>query len=89
MVGVPQNLDNALITWAKSEADHKVATAKVLAKETASFNIRVLTIVLGPFNTIIGDVLILGKSPVPDDYEGSVAEQMKRVLRSRGFLLGD
>ncbi|KAI9742145.1 MAG: hypothetical protein M1818_004045 [Claussenomyces sp. TS43310] len=55
---------------------------KVLAKEVAPFNIRALTIVLGTFNTNMGNAAVLSKNPLPDDYKGSVAEQMIHVLSS-------
>lgn len=49
---------------------------KVLAKEVAQFNIRVLTVVLGTFNTDFGNNAVFSKDPRPDDYKGSLAEQM-------------
>lgn len=55
---------------------------KVLAKEVASFNIRALTVVLGTFNTNMGNAAVLGKNPLPDDYKGSVAEQMIQFISS-------
>jgi hypothetical protein len=55
---------------------------KVLAKEVAAFNIRVLTVILGTFNTNFGHSAVFPKVSLPDDYKGSVAEQMLRVLSS-------
>ncbi|MCJ1401321.1 hypothetical protein MMC11_004533 [Xylographa trunciseda] len=55
---------------------------KVLAKEVAPFNIRALTVGLGAFNTNMTSVVGFGKNPVPDDYRGSVTEQMILVLKS-------
>jgi len=52
------------------------ALSKVLAKEVAAFNIRVLTIGLGTFNTNFGNAAKAGTAPVPDDYKGSMAEKM-------------
>ncbi|OTB07088.1 hypothetical protein M426DRAFT_54425 [Hypoxylon sp. CI-4A] len=59
--------------------------SKVLAKEVAPFNIRTLTVTLGTFNTSFGDATVLGKTPLPDDYKGSVAEQMMQILSSGEF----
>ncbi|KAK2731569.1 hypothetical protein FQN55_004642 [Onygenales sp. PD_40] len=54
--------------------------SKVLAKEVAPFNIRVLTVVLGTFNTNMPNAVVLGKTPLPEDYKGSVSEQMLQFL---------
>ena len=59
--------------------------AKVLAKEVAPFNVRVLTVVLGTFNTSMGSAFIMGKNPLPDDYKGSVADQTMQFLASGKF----
>ena len=60
--------------------------AKVLAKEVAPFNIRVLTVYLGTFNTNMGNATIVGKNPLPDDYKGSVADQTIRYMESGKFV---
>ncbi|KAI1173814.1 NAD(P)-binding protein [Nemania sp. FL0916] len=52
------------------------ALTKVLAKEVASFNIRVLTVLLGGFNTNMPNAYIFGKAPVPEEYKGTVAAQI-------------
>ncbi|KAI0151585.1 NAD(P)-binding protein [Xylariaceae sp. FL1272] len=57
-------------------------TAKVLAKEVAAFNIRVLTVVLGTFNTSFGSNAQFGKNSLPDDYKGSMTEKMLEYLSS-------
>ncbi|KAI1267467.1 NAD(P)-binding protein [Xylariaceae sp. FL1019] len=54
--------------------------ANVLAKEVAAFNIRVLTVVLGTFNTSFGSNAIFGKNSLPDDYKGSMTEKMLEYL---------
>jgi hypothetical protein len=54
----------------------------VLAKEVASFNIRTLTVVLGTFNTSFGDNAVFGNAPLPDDYKGTVVEQMIQIMSS-------
>lgn len=48
----------------------------------APFNIRALTVVLGTFNTNMGNAAVLGKNPLPDGYKGSVAEQMIQFISS-------
>ena len=59
--------------------------SKVLSKEVAPFNIRVLTVVLGTFNTNMGNAVVLGANPLPPDYKGSVAEQMLDMMSSGKF----
>lgn len=54
--------------------------SKVLAKEVAPFGIRTLTATLGTFNTNFGNTTVLGKTPPPADYKGSVAEQMMEIM---------
>ncbi|PYI35740.1 putative short-chain oxidoreductase [Aspergillus indologenus CBS 114.80] len=56
------------------------ALTKILAKEVAPFNIRTLTVVLGTFNTNMPNSVILGKFPLPGDYNGTVVEQVQRLL---------
>ncbi|KAK3305120.1 uncharacterized protein B0T15DRAFT_398375 [Chaetomium strumarium] len=59
--------------------------SRVLAKEAAPFNVRVLTVQLGTFNTNMGNAVKLSRNPLPDDYRGSVADQMMQLLASGGF----
>ncbi|KAL2148864.1 hypothetical protein VTH82DRAFT_1550 [Thermothelomyces myriococcoides] len=59
--------------------------SRVMAKEVAPFNIRVLTVQLGTFNTNMGNATILGKNPLPEDYKGSVADQMMQFMASGKF----
>ncbi|KAL8709925.1 MAG: hypothetical protein Q9220_005375 [cf. Caloplaca sp. 1 TL-2023] len=58
------------------------AVTKVLAKEVAPFNIRALTVVLGLFDTNFGNAGLFSKDPLPDDYKGSVADQMNQAISS-------
>ncbi|EYE99663.1 uncharacterized protein EURHEDRAFT_398832 [Aspergillus ruber CBS 135680] len=53
---------------------------KVLTKEIAPFNIRTLTVILGTFNTNMPDSVALGETPLPDDYKGTVTEQVQGLL---------
>lgn len=55
---------------------------KVLAKEVAPYNIRALTVVLGTFNTNMGNAAGVGENSLPDDYKKSVAEQMIQCISS-------
>jgi NAD(P)-dependent dehydrogenase (short-subunit alcohol dehydrogenase family) len=63
----------------------KIAIAKVLAKEVAAFNIRVLTVVLGGFNTSFGNPPLVGQVALPDAYKGSATEQMLQRLAMGNF----
>lgn len=45
--------------------------ARVLAKEVAPFNVRVLTVLLGAFDTGFASSRWFTKSPLPEDYEGT------------------
>jgi hypothetical protein len=55
---------------------------KVLAKEVASYNIRTLTVVLGTFNTSFDLNAIFGKTPLPEDYKGTMADNMITWLKT-------
>ncbi|KAL2786285.1 putative short-chain oxidoreductase [Aspergillus keveii] len=56
------------------------ALTKILAKEVAPFNIRTLTVVLGTFNTNMPNSVILGETPLPNDYKGKFTEQVQQLL---------
>ncbi|KAJ5497535.1 Short-chain oxidoreductase [Penicillium fimorum] len=58
------------------------ALTKILAKEIAPFNIRTLTVVLGTFNTNMPNSVVLGKTPLPEDYKGTFTEQVQGLLVS-------
>ncbi|KAL4753425.1 hypothetical protein BDW72DRAFT_191110 [Aspergillus terricola var. indicus] len=58
------------------------ASTRILAKEAAPFNIRTLTVVLGTFNTNMLNSVVLGKTPLPDDYRGTITEQVQGLLLS-------
>ena len=59
--------------------------AKALAKEVEAFNIRVLTVLLGTFNTGMGNATILGQNPLPEDYKGSMAERLMELMSTGKF----
>ncbi|UKZ76913.1 putative secondary metabolism biosynthetic enzyme [Trichoderma virens FT-333] len=59
--------------------------SKALAKEVESFNIRVLTVLLGTFNTGMGNATILGQNPLPDDYKGSMSEKIMEFMSTGKF----
>lgn len=54
--------------------------SKALAKEVEAFNVRVLTVLLGTFNTGMIDATVLGKNPPPEDYKGSLLEKLMDML---------
>ncbi|KAJ5399985.1 Short-chain dehydrogenase SDR [Penicillium sp. CMV-2018d] len=58
------------------------ALTRILAKEVAPFNIRTLTVVLGTFNTNMPNSVVLGKTPLPEDYTGTFTEQVQGLLVS-------
>ncbi|KAH8435090.1 uncharacterized protein LDX57_012719 [Aspergillus melleus] len=58
---------------------------KVLAKELAPFNVRTLTVVLGTFNTNMPKAGLIGETPLPEDYRGTMAGQMLQVFTSGNF----
>ncbi|KAL4788452.1 putative short-chain oxidoreductase [Aspergillus varians] len=58
------------------------ALTKILAKEVAPFNIRTLTVILGTFNTNMPNSVVLGKTPLPEDYKGTFTEQVQGLLLS-------
>ncbi|KAF7714034.1 Uncharacterized protein PECH_000515 [Penicillium ucsense] len=58
------------------------ALTRILAKEVAPFNIRTLTVILGTFNTNMQNSAIFGKTPLPDDYNGTITQQMQHFLAS-------
>ncbi|KAL7802353.1 hypothetical protein V8C44DRAFT_362274 [Trichoderma aethiopicum] len=59
--------------------------AKALAKEVEAFNIRVLTVLLGTFNTGMGNATILGRNPLPEDYRGSMSERIMDMMSKGRF----
>ena len=60
---------------------------KVLAKEVAPYNIRALTVVLGTFDASMGPNAVYGKTPLPDDYKGSMSDTMIQYLKSGKVLI--
>ncbi|KAL7930245.1 hypothetical protein V8C35DRAFT_330591 [Trichoderma chlorosporum] len=59
--------------------------SKALAKEVEAFNIRVLTVLLGTFNTGMGDATILGQNPLPEAYKGSMSEKIMELMSTGKF----
>ncbi|CDM34007.1 hypothetical protein DTO013E5_1737 [Penicillium roqueforti] len=59
---------------------------KALAKEVAPFNVRVLTVWLGAFNTQFGAGCRSPAEPLPVDYVGSVVAQTLDVLQTGNFV---
>ena len=50
------------------------------------FNIRVLIVSLGGFNTGMSNRLNLGKHPVPEDYDGSNFDKLFKMMMGGGFV---
>ena len=61
--------------------------SRVLAKEVAPFNVRILTVWLGTFNTAMlnWNATLLGKNPMPEDYKGSMVDKTMDVISSGKF----
>ncbi|KAI3140664.1 hypothetical protein CBS147326_2365 [Penicillium roqueforti] len=59
---------------------------KALAKEVAPFNVRVLTVWLGAFNTQFGAGCRSPAEPLPVDYVGSMVAQTLDVLQTGNFV---
>jgi hypothetical protein len=51
----------------------------------AQFNIRVLTVQLGTFNTNMLSAFSLGKEPTPEDYKGSVVGKTIEIIAGGKF----
>lgn len=56
------------------------ATTRILAKEVAGWNIRTLTVILGTFNTNMPNAVVLGETPLPEDFKGTFTEQVQQLL---------
>ncbi|KAF6824165.1 retinol dehydrogenase 8 [Colletotrichum plurivorum] len=75
--GVEGRESMAVYAAAKAAMD---GVCKVLAKEMAPFGVRVLTVQLGSFDTNMGPSVRLASKPIPEDYKGSVLEQVYQVM---------
>ncbi|KAI0389473.1 NAD(P)-binding protein [Xylariaceae sp. FL0594] len=62
------------------------ALTKVLAKEVAPFNIRVITVLLGTFNTNMPNAFVFGKTPLPEEYKGTVAGQIMDYIGAKKIV---
>lgn len=74
----PRHKNRAEINW-------RIGMSKALAKEVEAFNIRVLTVLLGTFNTGMGEATILGENPLPEDYKGSFSEKLMEMMSTGKF----
>lgn len=59
--------------------------ARVLAKEVAQFNTRVVSLCAGTFNTAISDGALGSRNPLPEAYEGSTVDHFIGLILSRKF----
>ena len=68
-------------------AEEDVGMSRVLAKEVAPFNVRVLTVWLGTFNTNMTkwNATLLSKNPMPEDYKGSVVDKTMEIISGGKF----
>ncbi|TLD11869.1 hypothetical protein PspLS_11289 [Pyricularia sp. CBS 133598] len=58
---------------------------KVLAKEVAEFNVRVITAYLGTFGTNMVNAARTGATPLADDYHGTTVHDMINLMSSGTF----
>jgi NAD(P)-dependent dehydrogenase (short-subunit alcohol dehydrogenase family) len=65
---------------------HRIASTRVLAKEVSTFNIRLLTVYLGTFNTNIANACPFAQAPLPDDYKGSLTDQTMETIKNGKFV---
>ncbi|OBT87206.1 hypothetical protein VE02_04856, partial [Pseudogymnoascus sp. 03VT05] len=61
------------------------SVSKVLAKEVSEFNIRVLIVSLGAFNTNMVNAVTTSKNPMPEDYKGTIVEKTVDAMGSGSF----
>lgn len=78
------SLSNSL-SWRGIYTHLTTASSRVLAKEVAPFNVRLLTVWLGTLNTSIGGGSTLAQNALPEDYRGSVAEMMMNAIATGNF----
>jgi NAD(P)-dependent dehydrogenase (short-subunit alcohol dehydrogenase family) len=64
-----------------------LGVSKVLAKEISPFNVRVLNVSLGAFNTNFADAMQIAETPMDSDYEGSNCQMITNSLHSGAFVL--
>lgn len=69
----------------KSRTNQLLGMSKALAKEVEPFNIRVLTVLLGTFNTGMGNAAVLGQNPLPEDYKDSMSEKIMEAISTGKF----
>ncbi|KAH8799701.1 hypothetical protein F5884DRAFT_714515 [Xylogone sp. PMI_703] len=58
---------------------------RVLAKEVAQFNIRVLAVTPGTFNTNLGNAAVLSKTTLPEDYKNTMPDKVMKIMASGAF----
>ncbi|KAJ6166521.1 hypothetical protein N7470_001968 [Penicillium chermesinum] len=57
------------------------ASSRVLAKEVAPCNVRLLTVCIGTFMSNIGSVSLVPRRPLPEDYKGSVGDALLKTIQ--------
>jgi hypothetical protein len=58
-----------------------------VSKELKPYNVRTLNVLLGAFDTGFGTSRLLTETPFPDDYRGSMTEQIVFALEKGTFKL--
>lgn len=57
-----------------------------MAKEVEDFNIRILVVTPGGFNTNMANVVAFCKNPLPEDYAGSAVDGFLKVLNAHSYV---
>lgn len=60
---------------------------RVMGKELSTFNIRTLTVQLGGFDTSFASSVTATKTPLPEDYRGTMTETIVNSLQGAVFKL--
>ncbi|KAM0321797.1 hypothetical protein ACHAQA_009894 [Verticillium albo-atrum] len=60
--------------------------ARVLAKEVAPFNVRILTVQLGAFDTSFGASALFSTAPLPEDYRGTGTEKLYEIMKDSATI---
>lgn len=57
-----------------------------MSKEIAPFNIRALTVYLGGFDTNFTNSVTASKTPIPEDYKGSMTEMVTTSVQGSNYV---
>lgn len=59
--------------------------SEVLTKEVATFNMRILAISVGTFNTNMGNASTIDLNPISEDYKGSFIDKLTQAITGDNF----